>query len=172
MPLLLLYLHRFFFLPQTIADIVHNKDDIFFVAVPDENFTVFAIGYGFICLASLILFLFNIRKLSIAISILCLILAFCIFYIGSQYYQTLAASTISYSPLFTLKKETYSWDEVTQIIHYRSENGEISEYKFVFADGNQMKINDNPYFQHVSYKFSKKLHEEGLTVELILIESK
>lgn len=160
----------YFFLPQTVADIVHHKENVFFVSVPDENFTVFAFGYGFIFLAAITLFLLNIRKLSIIISIIFLCLALTTFFIGSQSYRALATDHISYSPLFSFEKETYSWDEVTEVIRYRDEIGDKSEYAFVFADGNQMKIKDNRYLRDASYKFNKKLQEENLSVEFKLIE--
>lgn len=160
----------YFFLPQTFADIIHHQDGVWFVSVPEVNFKIFAIGFGFLFVSSFILFLFDIRKLSVLISIGFLLLAMGTFYIASQSYILLSNDDISYNQLLEFKKETYSWDEVERVIHHRTETGDISNYEFVFADGNRVIVEDSTYFQHQSYKFNKRLAESNLSVEFQLIK--
>jgi ABC-type multidrug transport system fused ATPase/permease subunit len=160
----------YFFLPQTVADIVHHKDEVFFVSVPQENFYTFGVGFVFLFISSMILFLFDIRKLSVIFSILFLCIAFATFFVGSQSYRTLAQDNITSSSLFSFEKEIYTWDQVTQVIHHRNEMGDISIYEFVFDDGNSIRLKDTRYFRHISYQFNKKLAEENLSIDFALIE--
>lgn len=160
----------YFFFPQTIADILHNKNGVWFVSVPSEAFTAFLIGSALLIIASLVLFILDIRKLSIIISGLFLSLAIGSFFLSSQAYLTLSDENISYSSLFSLEKNTYSWDEVTEVIHFRTELGDISEYEFVFNDQNTVRIDDTSYFKAKAYNFGKKLATENLTIGFSLME--
>lgn len=160
----------YFFLPQTISDIMHNKDGVWFVSVSEEAFTAFLVGFACLFISSFILYLLDIRKLSVVISILFLTMAFGSFFLASQNFMTLSNDNIAFSPFFSLEKETYPWDQVEQIIHFRNEQGDISEYEFVFVDDNRVRIKDTAYFKEQSYKFGKKLAEENLVVGFSLIE--
>lgn len=160
----------YFFIPQTVADIVHHKDGVWFVSVPKENFTTFAVGFLFIFIASMTLFLLDIKKISIIISILFLGCAFAAFYLASQSFGSLSTENITYSPLSTTEKYTYTWEQVDKIIHHRTESGDISNYEFVFNDGKSFTIKDSPYFKSKSLKFNKQLMESNIEVEFSLVE--
>lgn len=160
----------YFFLPQTVGDIVHHKDDVFFVSVPKENFYAFGVGFILLFISSMILFLFDIKKISIVFSILFLSFSLGTFYFSAQSFSALGQEKISYSPLFSLKKESHAWDEVTKVIHHRNDVGDVSFYEFVFEDGNHIILEDNDYFRHASYKFEMKLAEHNLSPEFSLIE--
>lgn len=160
----------YFFLPQTVSDILHHKDGVWFVSVPEEAFTAFLVGFACLFISSFILYLLDIRKLSVVISILFLSMAFGSFFLASQNYMTLSNENIAFSPFFSMEKDSYPWDQVEQIIHFRNEQGDISEYEFVFDDDNRVKIKDTAYFKEKSFKFQKKLAEENLQVSFSLLE--
>lgn len=160
----------YFFLPQTLADIFHNREGVWFVSVPEVNFKIFAVGFGLLFISSFILFLLDVRKLSVSISIVFLLLAAGTFYIASQSYILLSDENITYNPFLKFERETYSWDEVERVIHHRTEMGDISNYEFVFEDGKSVIIEDSSYFRNRSFKFNKRLAESNLSVDFQLIE--
>ncbi|WP_449621573.1 hypothetical protein [Robertmurraya sp. Marseille-Q9965] len=160
----------YFFVPQTVGDVVHYKEDTWYVSTPKENFTSFAVACGFLFIASILLFFLNIRKLSITLSVIFLCLGLFTFYIASQSFVSLSNEEISYSSLFELKKHTYQWEDIQRVIHYRNETGSFSEFELIFTDGNRARLDDNAYFREKSDKFGMKLAEYNLFPELSLVE--
>lgn len=162
----------YFFLPQTVADILHNRNEIWFVSVPEVNFKIFAVGFTLLFVSSFVLYLLNLNKRSISISIFFLLLAMGTFFIASQSYILLSNYNITFNQFLKFEKEVYTWEEVERVIHHRTEMGDISNYELVFEDGNSITIEDNSYFGQQSFKFNKRLAEANLPVDFQLIEEK
>lgn len=160
----------YFFLPQTVGDILHHTKDVWFVYTPKENFTMFAIGFVLLFIATFLIFLLDIKKISIILGSLVLCMGLAVFFFASQSFLSLGDKTIAFSSLTTLEKYTYSWEAVDKMIHYRSEDGFFSEYEFVFKDGNRTKVKNDAYFREKSFKFEEKLSETKLNVELVIVE--
>ncbi|WP_433958341.1 hypothetical protein [Cytobacillus horneckiae] len=150
------------FIPQIIADIVHHTSGVWQVFVPKGNFVVYAVGFFLIFLSLFILFILDIKKKSILLSILCILLSIIPFYIGSQSYIIFANDSISYSPIFSAEKKKYTWDELSAVTYFKAKEGEKSEYVFTFKDDNTITLEDNSYFGNIINPLQIKLKEIGI----------
>jgi len=155
------------FIPQTIADIVHYSSGVWQVFVPKENFLVYAIGFFLLFLAPMILFIMDIKKISILLSISFLLLSFIPFYISSQSYIIFADDSITISPILSSKVNRYSWNEVSGITYNKAKKGEMSDYEFLFQDGSTLTLEDNLYFGTVRNALDLKLKEINLIIKRV-----
>jgi hypothetical protein len=153
------------FVPQTVANIVHHTSGVWNVFVPGENFLVFAFGFLLIFLSTMVLFLMDIRKSSITISVVLLFLSIGVFYIAAQSHETIGENHISFSPIFSLNKYTYSWEDVEKIIRTDPEKRGYYDYEFLFKDGNSMTLNYNAYVREILSKLGEKTKEMGIIME-------
>lgn len=164
MSIAILSLLLLIFIPQTIADIAHYSPDMWHVFVPKENRIMYAIGFLFLFLAAMIPFFMNVKKISILISVACILLSFIPFFIGSQSYIIFADDGISYSPLLSTKVTQYSWNEVSVITYFEAEEGERSEYEFLFHDNHTISLEENLYFISINTRLLNKLEEISLNI--------
>ncbi|MBP3041500.1 hypothetical protein J9303_18825 [Bacillaceae bacterium Marseille-Q3522] len=155
------------FVPQLVAEIVHYSSDMWHVFVPSENFIVYGAGFLLIFLAVLLPFLFNIKKISFILSIVCLLLSVIPFYVASQSYKSISEDSISFSSLFSNKAYSYDWNQIKAIIYYESDDSDYSEYEFLFHDGNSMTIQENQYFNDIRLRFDHKLNEQEIKLEKV-----
>lgn len=153
------------FVPHTVSNIVHYTKGMWDVFVPGVNFLVYAIGFFLLFLSSMILFLLDIRKASISISVIFLCLSFAFFFFAAQSHISLGDHRISFSPIFSMKNYEYSWEEVEKIIRKDPENRGYYDYEFVFNDGNKMVLSYNGYVREILSRLSDKTKEMNIIVE-------
>lgn len=156
-------------LPQLIASTVHHTYGLWHVFVPLENYYVYAVSLLFLFSGLVILFIFDIRKWPIILSITCVLISIFAMYIGSQSYKSFSIEGIAYGELFSKTDKKYSWEELDQVIYYENTNERLSEYEFIFTDGNQFKVPDNEYFGDIKKWLYYKLEEIDITIERIKI---
>ncbi len=155
------------FIPQTVANSVHFSSGVWHIFVPKENFLGYGIGFFLLFLVPMILFIMDIKKISILVSIFILLLSFIPFYISSQSYIIFADDSITFSPILSSKVNHYSWTDVSEITYYKAKMGERSEYEFVFQDGNNLTLEENPYFSSIRNALNIKLKEIGLIIQRV-----
>lgn len=153
------------FVPRTIGNIAHQTIEVWHVIVPTENYIVYGVGLLFLFLAAMVLWILEIKKFPIILSMVFVFLSVIAFYIGSQSYQALSDDAISYSTIFSRKDYTYSWDEIEKVIYYKNLDGGFSEYEFIFSDGNNMKISENGYIVEIRHLIYYKLREVNVVIE-------
>ncbi|THE11631.1 hypothetical protein E1I69_14365 [Bacillus timonensis] len=153
------------FVPQTVAEIVHYKPDIWQIFVPKNIFYIYGVGYLLLILSMMFLFLLNNRKVSISLGIICVILSLVPFFVASQANTSLSYNSISHTPPLKLQSHTYKWDEIEKINYYKNEDEvEINEYEMFFRDGKSIKLPDNGYFDDIKLVFYSKLDEMNLEI--------
>jgi hypothetical protein len=154
--------------PEMVANSVHYTEKLWYVFTPGVNFAVYAIGFLFLFLAMMILFLLDIKRISIIISIIFVLSGMGSFYVASQSYKSLSDHSISFSPLFSFKDYTYSWKEIKSVysIDYTSEG--YSEFKFVFTDGNSMSLRYNKYLWAQRPRIDQKLDEMHVAIKFVV----
>ncbi|MBA4536815.1 hypothetical protein H1Z61_06555 [Bacillus aquiflavi] len=155
------------FVPQTIVDLIHYKKGIWHVYVPTEAYPVYAVGLLLLFLSPLLLFLMRNSKVAILLSICCILFSGITFFTASQAYTLLSEDSLSYAPLFSMKDHIYTWDEVEKIIYYEADEGEMSDYEFLFHDGNSIKIKDDLYLSGYGFKLRDQLEKMNLNVEKV-----
>ncbi|SES67353.1 hypothetical protein SAMN05216389_101353 [Oceanobacillus limi] len=148
------------FVPQTVAQILYYSDDTWYVFTSGENFSVFGAGFFF-------LFFWDIRKKSIVLSVVCLLLGLFCFVVASLSYKSLSDDSISYRSLLTLEVSTYSWEELDSIIYEENGDDGNATYQLLFTDGNSMSLKNDGHFKAIRYKFYNKLDEINKILETV-----
>lgn len=155
------------FVPQTVANSFHYTEKLWYVFTPGVNFAVYAIGFLLLFISSMLLFILDIKKFSMILSLILASSALVCFFVASQSYKSLSEDFISYSPLFSFNDYTYAWNEVDSVILIDYKREGYSEFKFVFTDGNSMKLRYNKYFRAVQTRFYDKLQEMNLNIRVV-----
>ena len=138
-------------IPANVADTLYFSPDNWGVIVPGNGYVLYIVAFLFLLLASAILFLLDIKKISIIISILFLLASGVSFYFASATYIALSDDLISYRTLFSQKKHTYHWDEIEKAVYYDRLPGDgFPTYEFFFIDGNSMTLSENGHVKELS----------------------
>jgi hypothetical protein len=155
------------FVPQTVAEIIHYKKGVWEVLIPDENFIAFGVGFSLIFFVCMILFIFDIQKYSILVSVILSLLSIGCFFIASQSHVSLSDEAISYTPFYSIKDYSYPWTEVEKIRRIDYKREERIEYEFNFIDGNHLVIQNNDYFSSIWRQLRKKVGEMNIEIEAV-----
>lgn len=153
------------FVPKAVAKMVYHSTGTWDIFVPGANYIVYGVGFFLLLLAALLPFLMNVRKVSIILCIICIMLSAASFFIASQSYRALSEDRISYRMLFSAKDNNYSWDQLEAVVYNPETDGKSSEYKFLFNDGNSMTISENGYLVFLKSRLHNKLREIGIKIE-------
>jgi hypothetical protein len=143
------------FVPQSVSNAVHYTENLWYVFTPEMNFVVYAIGFLLLFISTMLLFLLDIKKISIILSLISASFAIVCFFVASQSYESLTDDFISYSPLFSSKDYTYPWNQVKSVTLNEYKREGYSEYKFVFTDGNSMNLRYDNYFKVIEPRLNK-----------------
>lgn len=153
------------FMPQTVANILHHHDGTWYVFAPRENFIAFGVGFILLFVSSMILFLMDIKKVSVALSFIILFGCFGCFVTAAMSHKTLADDAISFSPILAFREYSYSWNDVDKVIFLFDEEKGFNEFEFLFTDGNKMTLFNDTYFRSIRYKFDQKITEMNIITE-------
>ena len=138
-------------IPENVADTLYYSPENWGVIVPGKGYVLYIVAFLFLLLASAILFLLDIKKLSIALSIVFLLASGASFYFASATYIALSDDSISYRMLFSNEQHTYYWDEIEKAFYYDRLPGDGSPtYEFFFIDGNSLTITENGHVKELS----------------------
>ncbi|MED1203603.1 hypothetical protein [Heyndrickxia acidicola] len=154
------------FVPQSVSNTVHFTKNLWYVFTPRMNFVVYAVEFLLLFVSTMLLFLLDIKKISIILSLISASLAVGCFFVDSQSHESLTEDFISYSPLFSLKDYTYPWNKVKSIMLNGYKREGFSEYKFVFTDGNSMNLRYDNYFKVIEPQLDNKLQEMKLGIKV------
>lgn len=157
-----------FLLPTFVANTLYHTPDNWYVFVSGKSYGVYSIGFLFLTLSPLALFLLadRNRKYSILTSIAFLLLSGLSFYVASLNYTSLATDSISYREMFTTENHSYSWSEIDQVIFHRAQEDEgFSEYEFRFNDGNELTLVENGTVRGLRDSIVNRLNAEDITIE-------
>jgi len=117
----------------------------------------FAIGFFLLFLSSLTLFFLDIKKMSIFISVLLVLISIGCFMMAALPYKTLGDEGISFKEFMSTDVYTYSWEEVEKINRIDMEDKGFYDYEFLFTDGNKMSISYNGYFREILGKLGNQI---------------
>jgi ABC-type transport system involved in multi-copper enzyme maturation permease subunit len=153
-------------LPTFIANTLYHTPDNWYVLIAGKTYGVYSIGFLFLTLSPLALFLLAGRKFSVLISIAFLVLSALTFYVASLNYTSLATNSISYREMFTTENHTYSWSEIDRVVFHRMHEDEgFSEYEFYFNDGNEMTLVENSIVSGLRDSIVNRLNAEDIAIE-------
>lgn len=153
-------------MPLFVANTLYYTPRNWYVFVSGTSYFVYSIGFMFLFLSAMILFLLASRKSSIYISIACLLLGGVSFYVASQNYIAIGDASISYRETFSKVNHSYPWSEIERVIYNRVPRSEgFSEYEFYFNDGNNMILPENGIVKGLRDSIYNRLSYENIKVE-------
>ena len=153
-------------LPTFVANTLYHTPDSWYIFVSGKSYGVYSLGFLFLALSPLVLFLLAGRKFSIIISLVCLLVSGLSFYTASQNYTSLAANSISYRELFKTEQHSYAWSEIDRVIYHQVKDSEgFSEYEFHFKDGNELTLVENGVVSGMRTSIRNRLKTEDITIE-------
>ncbi|WP_172370353.1 hypothetical protein [Sporosarcina jiandibaonis] len=153
-------------LPTFVANTLYHTPDNWYIFVAGKTYGVYSIGFLFLTLSPLALFLLAERKFPVLVSIAFLLLSGLTFYVASLNYTSLSTDSISYREMFTTEKHTYSWNEIDRVIFNRVHSDEgFSEYEFHFNDGNELILVENGIVSRLRNSIVNRLNAEDITIE-------
>jgi hypothetical protein len=153
-------------IPANVADTLYFSPDNWGVIVPGNGYILYIVAFLFLLLASAILFLLDIKKLSIIMSIVFLLASGFSFYYASLTYTALSNDSISFRTLFSQEKHAYHWDEIDRAVYYDSIPGDgFPSFEFFFNDGNSMKLTETGHVKELSGGIRSMANVEYIGVE-------
>ncbi|WP_075617820.1 hypothetical protein [Paenisporosarcina indica] len=156
--------------PLTVVATKYDKLGAWITYTPGANYLLFGLGVILISFASLIVFFLNLKKGAIVGGLICTILSGIAFYSSSLPYVTLTNDEISFRKVFSLERQTYSWDDLDRFVYYETpqQKEETPYYEFYFTDGNMLSMYQNGHFTEVVQKnVHSKVMLLGIPVEHI-----
>ncbi|WP_062351918.1 hypothetical protein [Bacillus kwashiorkori] len=145
-------------IPSTVANIIYTNEHVWHIFLPGDSYLVYGIGCLLIIIALFIIAIADIKKSSIITGIIGLVFAFTSFYFAAQAYKIFSDEGITYRTLFPYEQNSYKWNEVETITHYRDMSGDESKYEFIFHDGIKLEIPENEYFRLIRNKVSNRMY--------------
>ncbi|MBK3494202.1 hypothetical protein JFL43_04890 [Viridibacillus sp. YIM B01967] len=158
--------------PLAVVHTIHYQYGVFLVYAPSVNYWVIGVGWFFVFLAFLLLFLLDVKKLSIVLSIICIIASGIVSFGGSTSYIKMTSDDISFRGIFAKENNIYGWDEVKKLIYYEMEpeDKEASYYEFYFKDGQMLTIKENGHVAEAQRTFFSLVQDEGVEVQYVTKE--
>ncbi|WP_078546860.1 hypothetical protein [Litchfieldia alkalitelluris] len=112
----------------------------------------------------MLLYALNVNKKSIVISTLLFVVSFFPILYGANYYKHLSDSGITYSNIYSLEKQEYSWKEVEKVIyHLANKEEKMSSFEIYFKDGEKITLDRDGKFAAIYYWFTKKIREFNIS---------
>lgn len=155
------------FVPIAIANNVYYTAETWFVFLSPSVYWVYGVGFLLLFVAVLLPAIFRVRKFPILLSIISVALSVFVFYTAILHYQSLSETNITYKPLFSKTVHTYSWHDVSKVIHQANTSGNTSTYEFIFRDGNKLTISENGYFNDIKLQLLDKLRKLDISIQYI-----
>ncbi|HEY4552169.1 MAG TPA: hypothetical protein VIG80_03135 [Bacillaceae bacterium] len=154
-----------FFVPQVMAKIIYASPDLWVVVPQNKSYYAYGAGFLLLALALFLVYIFEMKKVPVVLSLICLALSGASLYMASHTYKSISYHGVAYSPLFSLEDYTYSWEEVDKVIYHRKRNLKQSDYEFVFRDGSRVQFKENLYFLEVKHYVMEMLKQKNIEME-------
>lgn len=153
-------------LPLFVANTLYFTAGNWYVLVSGAIYIVYSIGFLFLILSAMILSLLDSSKVSIYISIACLILSGFFFLIASKNYISLGDDSISYREMFSKENHSYSWDEIERVVYYEvPRGGGFPQYEFYFDDGEKFVLAENGIVERLRIVIYNRLSQVDIEIE-------
>lgn len=155
--------------PLALVEILYYQKGIWLTYTPKESFVAVGVAMFFIVLACALLWLSNVKKVAIGMSVVCLLFSTVLFYMASFPHVTLSDEKISYRTLFSKQEQTYSWNEIERFLYYvvDKEDDGLSYYEFYFKDGEMLTISQNYYVSDIQMRLNQKVRSAGVNIDYI-----
>ncbi|MFS0784663.1 hypothetical protein [Bacillus sp. 1P06AnD] len=153
--------------PHIVAETLHSNQNLWIVQAPSVNYYLYAIGFLLLIASCLLLYFMDARKNAILPSVICTLLSVIPFYIAAQSYKSLSEESISFRNAYSLSDRNYTWDQVKSITHYVGNEGDSSEFTFLFQDGQSMELSENGYTDQILGQFYSLCRTYNLKIKQI-----
>ncbi|TQR19102.1 hypothetical protein [Psychrobacillus vulpis] len=97
---------------------MYYERSVWLIHIPKINFILWGIAMFLLIGGFTVLWLMNIKKLSIILSILCTFACAVLLYGGSFSYVILSEEAIDLGKAFSKDKQSYNWENIERIHYY------------------------------------------------------
>lgn len=157
-------------IPLIVVSTIYYDRNAWVTYVPSVNYLIFGIGLFFLILACVLIWLLDVKKLTISLGIICVFLSGYMFYGASLSYVTITDEEIVYRKPFSQEKHLYEWDELDKLLYYEKlpEDDGLSYYEFYFKDKKMLSIKQNGPVASIQSSLSWKARD--LDIPYIYVE--
>lgn len=150
--------------PVVVTETIYYERDSWLTYVYPQSFQLYAVAIGLLVIAPILLWLIDVKRWTIVLSIGLIILSGVSFYGASLGYFQLRDETVAYRLPFENEVKTYEWMEIAEVTYHvrPPESNEPSWYTFTFIDGNQTEINETRFVSHVQGKLNSRVRTLGI----------
>jgi len=156
--------------PLSVVATKYSQLGSWITYTPGANYLLFGIGVLLVSLACLIVYFQSLKKNAIVGGLICMVLSGIVFYSSSLPYVTLSNEEISFRKVFSLERQTYSWDDLDRFVYYETPQQKEKRpyYEFYFSDGNMLSMYQNGHFTEIVQKnVHSKILLLGIEIEHI-----
>lgn len=150
--------------PLGVVKTLYYQREIWLTYVPVENYIAFGASLVLLVIACALIGFLDIRKWTVSVGIVCVLLSGYVFYSASLSFITLSSDGIGYRKLFSQEKQTYQWDELEKLVYNVKlpEDDELSNYEFHFIDGEILKMKENRYVTEIQPNLNGQVRASGV----------
>ena len=131
--------------PITVSETLYYKMGVWIIVTPKINFVLCGLAVLLLIIALTVIWLTNIRKISIIFAIFCTICSSILLYGASLSYVSLSGESLNFRQAFSQNQQKYLWTDVKSIKYFDDlENTDtVPFYVFSFRDGEELTIVQN-----------------------------
>ncbi|GEN84435.1 hypothetical protein SLU01_27470 [Sporosarcina luteola] len=149
-------------LPTFIATNMHGTEG-WVVFVPGKAYLLYALGFLFLFVSSLVLFILNLSKVAKISSVIAVLISVAFFMSAVQKYTVLADDSITFRESIWTDRHTYAWNEVDNVKFNLAAKG-FPVYEFQFKDGAEMTLPENGHIRIMRTVIERKLKEYDVEI--------
>lgn len=145
--------------PIVVTETVYYERDSWLTYVYPTSYQLYGVAVAALVIAPLLLWIANVKKWTVALASLLIVLSGVCFYGASLGYFQIREEVITYRMPFESDEKTYAWSEVQEVIYHLRppEAEEPSWYTFIFSDGQQTEINETRFVTQIQGKLNSRV---------------
>lgn len=133
------------FEPIVVSETLYYKMGVWIIVTPKINFVLCGLAVLLLIIALTVIWLTNIKKISIIVAIFCTICSSVLIYGASLSYVSLSGESLNFRQAFSKNEQKYLWTDVESIKYFDNlENTDnVPFYVFSFHDDKELTIVQN-----------------------------
>lgn len=159
-----------FFKPIVVSETLYYKMGVWIIITPKINFVLCGLAVLLLIIAFTVIWLTNIKKISIIFAIFCAICSSVLLYGASLSYMSLSGESINFRQAFSQNEQHYLWTDVSSITYFddREITDTVPFFVFSFHDGEDLTIVQNGRLtEEIRTRIDHKIREYNIKFKRI-----
>lgn len=159
-----------FFEPIIVSETLYYKMGVWFILTPKVNFILCALAVLLLVIALTVIWLTNMKRISILIAIVCTVCSGALLYGASLSYISLSGESINFRQAFSQIDHNYLWTDVESIKYFddTKNTDAVPFYEFSFHDGEDLTIIQNGRVtEEIRTRIDRKIRELTISFQRI-----